>query len=143
MYQLHGRIGRLRYLAYVFGIFVVINFSLLLLSIPLGAISAGTSLFLVALSLPLNIVSIIIFSRRRLNDLGHSGWFTLLTFIPVVNFVFGLYLFFARGDEASNEYGLPPNTTPILVKICGLMIPIVLLWAYWQPLHLLLTNNIK
>lgn len=42
---------------------------------------------------PLTIVAGI----RRLHDLGRSGWFLLLAFVPVVNVVMMLLLLFAKG----------------------------------------------
>ena len=38
---------------------------------------------------------------RRWHDLGKSGWYTLLMFIPFVGFVTLLYLFFAPGERSS------------------------------------------
>jgi uncharacterized membrane protein YhaH (DUF805 family) len=125
MMQLHGRIGRIRYLAYQFASSLLIGVLIAFLGAALNSISLSFIAWLPILSLPLYFASLFIFGRRRLNDLGHSGWFILLTFIPIVNFVFGLYLVFARGDEANNEYGPPPNPTPTLVKIGGLIIPII------------------
>lgn len=34
---------------------------------------------------------------RRLHDLGRSGWWSLLMFVPLVNFVSLIYLLFAKG----------------------------------------------
>ena len=42
---------------------------------------------------------------RRLHDLGRSGWYVLVTFIPLVGLIFLIYLFFARGQAGPNEYG--------------------------------------
>ena len=46
---------------------------------------------------------------RRCHDLGHSGWLVLLSFLPYVNFVFGLYLVFASGEPGPNRFGPPPG----------------------------------
>lgn len=45
---------------------------------------------------------------KRFHDLGKSGWFTCLLFIPVVNFIFGIYIAFFKGEECDNEYGPNP-----------------------------------
>ncbi len=55
----------------------------------------------------LNVAEIMI-SIRRLHDLGHTGWLVLLTYIPLVNFVFGIYLLFAHGNRGPNIYGPDP-----------------------------------
>ncbi len=44
---------------------------------------------------------------RRAHDVGLSGWFILLTFIPYIGFMFGLYLLFKKGDLNANKYGQP------------------------------------
>ena len=45
---------------------------------------------------------------KRCHDLGKSGFFGLLLLIPLVNFIFGIYLAFFKGDENDNEYGASP-----------------------------------
>ena len=49
------------------------------------------------------------FNRKRLHDLGKSGWLTLLQFIPGVGFLLWLYLACTRGNVGSNSYGLDPR----------------------------------
>jgi uncharacterized membrane protein YhaH (DUF805 family) len=46
---------------------------------------------------------------RRFHDLGNSGWYTLLLFIPLVGFVYGLILLFKKGTEGPNQYGEDPT----------------------------------
>ena len=51
-------------------------------------------------------------SVRRLHDLGYSGWFALLLYIPLIKICFGLIFFilmFIDGDAAPNTYGMPPT----------------------------------
>lgn len=47
---------------------------------------------------------------RRLHDIGKSGWFLLLGFIPILGFLVLLYWFVQPG-EGANEYG-PPLAGP-------------------------------
>jgi uncharacterized membrane protein YhaH (DUF805 family) len=49
---------------------------------------------------------------RRLHDLGRSGWWMLLSFIPAVGTVVLLVFCLQEGDPADNEYGPPINTDP-------------------------------
>lgn len=47
-------------------------------------------------------------SVRRLHDTGRSGWYILLSFIPIVGLV--IYFFLAQeSSEGSNEYGENPH----------------------------------
>lgn len=56
-------------------------------------------------------------ASRRLNDMNRCGWLALLTFIPFVNVVFGLWLLFWLGDSGANAYGPPAcaNSTGVMV----------------------------
>jgi uncharacterized membrane protein YhaH (DUF805 family) len=45
---------------------------------------------------------------KRAHDRGHSGWFLLLGFIPLVNIVVGFQLAFLAGDSGPNQYGPDP-----------------------------------
>ena len=47
-------------------------------------------------------------AARRLHDLGKSGWWQLLSLIPIVNLAFALYLLFFKGEEGDNRFGPDP-----------------------------------
>ncbi|MDW3224660.1 MAG: DUF805 domain-containing protein [Paracoccaceae bacterium] len=44
---------------------------------------------------------------RRLHDIGRSGWWLLLSLIPLIGFLVLLY-FYTRPSDPENEWG-PPN----------------------------------
>lgn len=133
--RVSGRFGRLSYLAWLFIssiIFIVIAVVLFAIfgsvidpqnpenfSIP--AIIIATILYIAF------IYFSFIFMIRRLHDRNHSGWLSLLMFVPVLNIVLALYLIFAKGDAGSNNFGAP-RITPGWEKIVGwlyiLMIPL-------------------
>ncbi len=46
---------------------------------------------------------------RRLHDIGKSGWFVLLGFIPLIGTVIMLALMTTEGDRRRNAYGLDPK----------------------------------
>lgn len=46
---------------------------------------------------------------RRLHDFNQSGWWVLISLVPLVNILFALFLFFKKGKEESNKYGEPAN----------------------------------
>ena len=52
--------------------------------------------------------SIFCLAIRRLHDLDKSGWWVLLSFVPIINFVLGLYLMFKKGMEGNNRFGSDP-----------------------------------
>ena len=58
---------------------------------------------------------------RRIHDLGKNGWLVLLVFIPIVNFFFMLWLFFAKGQIGDNVFGpAPKDEDPFLKTLFGL-----------------------
>ncbi|TPG36312.1 DUF805 domain-containing protein [Flavobacterium pectinovorum] len=46
---------------------------------------------------------------RRLHDVGKSGWFYLVAFIPVVGAIWILILFCTEGNPGPNQYGPDPK----------------------------------
>lgn len=46
---------------------------------------------------------------RRLHDHGEPGIKYLMTFIPLIGFIFYLMLVFTRGDDYENDYGPDPR----------------------------------
>ena len=46
---------------------------------------------------------------QRLHDMGYSGWFQLLTLIPLVNLILFLVMIFAPTQQTANKYGPVPT----------------------------------
>jgi len=68
---------------------------------------------------------------KRFHDLGHSGWWAITTFIPLLALIPYIYLFFWRGTEGTNQYGpdpLAPAVTPV---------------AQYQPQHSLRQTQVS
>ena len=131
LFSLHGRIGRLRYLAYSFVAMIVMSFFIGIaaaVAIPqfAGKNEPGAGLMLVMFLLYIPIIAVgLIMVKRRLNDLDHSGWFSLLMIVPFLNFIFGLYLMFGSGSPGTNSYGPRPAKNSWLMVIGGLILPII------------------
>ena len=68
-----------------------------------------TVLYVVGMAFFMNIMILQYYplSARRLHDLNESGWYSLLTFVPISQF-FILYLMFKKGTPGANKYGKPP-----------------------------------
>lgn len=69
--------------------------------------SEGVAIFTLLVFLPIMWI-LCANIAKRCHDLGKSGFFGLLLLIPLVNFIFGIYLAFFKGDENDNEYGVSP-----------------------------------
>ncbi len=107
-----GRLNRLAYLKYVIGFSVasfILNFIVGIIAALLTGSAESTLMYIlsVIVTLPLSVGAIMA-AIRRLHDLNRSGWFMLLTLIPVVNFIFGIYIVFFRGTKGYNKYGADP-----------------------------------
>ena len=133
--SIHGRLGRLRYLAYTW-------VSAILLSIVSGILAAVLlPLFIkpgstqptvvgaiaaILVYLPI-IAASLIYTKRRLNDLDHSGWFGLFMLVPFLNILCGLYLLIAPGSSDNNRYGAKPEKNSSLLMIAGVLAPLLVI----------------
>ncbi len=63
-------------------------------------------LFAVALLLPYLSVAV-----RRLQDIGKSGWWILLAFIPIIGALVLVYFYVTDSQEGSNLYGENPKSS--------------------------------
>ncbi|MFY9921851.1 MAG: DUF805 domain-containing protein [Mycobacterium sp.] len=46
---------------------------------------------------------------RRLHDTDRSGWWILISFIPIIGFIVLLVFHLQQGDPIDNRYGSPPR----------------------------------
>jgi uncharacterized membrane protein YhaH (DUF805 family) len=125
-----GRIDRKTFTKHYLGVIILtllfilallgFSFSLGFVLVKLDTVSFETSEnildFVELISLILNMLMMIILlwvgfsaTAKRLHDLGFSGWWQLLTFIPFVGivpwFVILLVCFFKQGKNEENKYG--------------------------------------
>ncbi len=68
---------------------------------------AETDIFIPVLALA-NLLPWLAVSVRRMHDIGKSGWFLLITFIPFGN-IFILFSLASEGSKGKNEYGPDPK----------------------------------
>ncbi|MGZ5341123.1 MAG: DUF805 domain-containing protein [Solirubrobacterales bacterium] len=62
----------------------------------------GLALFLPGLSV----------SIRRLHDTNRTGWWVLISFIPIIGFIVLLIFYIQESDPGENQYGPPPAAAP-------------------------------
>ncbi len=92
------------------------NFALFCLAgaAGLGAIDMiifGTTLGLPPMCLIFSLVVAVPMATlafRRLHDLCHSGWWMLLSFVPVLGWLVLLYFFVQPGTDGDNAFGPDP-----------------------------------
>ena len=122
MWSASGRLGRLRYLAYLTGAWLVCGFIvgfLRGLAGPVVGLGVGGILYIVALVLGIMV------AIQRSHDMDWSGWTVLLMLIPLAGFIW----MFAPGTKGVNSYGAPPPPNTTGVTILGLLLPIISLIA--------------
>ncbi|MAW29596.1 MAG: hypothetical protein CMP98_12420 [Gammaproteobacteria bacterium] len=73
------------------------------------AIITGIFVTLLFVMLLLGTVFSFIFMIKRLDDLGASGWFSVLSLVFIVNMFMLLFLLLWRGNKGSNKFGPPPR----------------------------------
>lgn len=127
-FSLDGRIGRLRYLAYICSL--ALGFNVLFMGVGLlanlGQVRETLAPGMSILTILANIIYLaigLIYARRRLNDMDHSGMMGLLLIIPFINLLLALYLVFGKGSDGRNRFGPEPAPNTLPVKILGLGIP--------------------
>lgn len=74
-------------------------------SLVLGIVSSYVSW---AFSLATLIPSLAV-GARRLHDVNKSGWLQLLGLIPILGWIYLIYVCAQPGDAADNQYGAPPS----------------------------------
>jgi uncharacterized membrane protein YhaH (DUF805 family) len=84
------------YLFLMLGVFVTVFLDALM------GIGLFSGLFILAMILPMLFVTI-----RRLHDVGRSGWWILISLIPIASLVL-LYWTIIEGDKGDNAFGPHP-----------------------------------
>lgn len=127
LFALNGRIGRVRWFAYMIAVWLLWSTAVAILLIPLASFSPalaekmGTLLTWCFWLLP------IIVSRRRMHDFGTSAWYLLCLLIPFINLYFFFILMFKRGDKGNNEFGPEPAPNDRWVYGILLIFPAIVL----------------
>lgn len=118
-----GRATRTEYaLFHVSGIIGLILFQLvsIFVTAAMGGVDSGTATAVqMGMALMFGIGSLVLVASflighvsigiRRLHDHGEPGLKYLLTFIPLIGFIFWLMMIFTRGDDYENDYGPDPR----------------------------------
>ena len=64
--------------------------------------------FLTLLLMMISLIQMLFVTHRRLHDLNASGWWQIITFIPLGQLLMICFIFF-KGTKGSNKYGPPPE----------------------------------
>lgn len=123
LFSAKGRVGRLRYLAYNLGSYILMVAAALVLGFIAGALgfpkAAGV---LGVLAVIPYFIFIVLMTIQRSHDMGWTGWTALLALIPFV----GLIWLLNPGTKGGNRFGAPPPPNTTMVKIGGLAFPVIM-----------------
>lgn len=98
-----GRARRKEYwMFFLFNFLFTILFSIIEMMLGLGGILSG--IYGLAVLLPSIAVSV-----RRLHDIGRTGWWMLLSFIPVIGLIVLLVFAVLDSQPGENKYGPNPK----------------------------------
>ena len=126
-----GRLGRLRYFTYSFGIiltiYIVIGLGFGISSfLPEGANTIVMGIVGVIGMIAMIYMSILLMVKR-LHDTNKSGWLSLVMLIPIISIFFSFYLWFMPGSGEKNSYGNPPPPNKTAILIIALLAILVIL----------------
>ena len=133
IFSFQGRIGRLRYLAYGIGLSIlmmIVIMPVMFMTVGLGAFMGGGESFspmvivMFGVFLVASFIITIMFGKRRFNDLGRTGWWSILLLVPYVMLIPAIYLIFFAGNQGDNHYGAAPCENSLGVKIVALLLPV-------------------
>lgn len=125
IFGVKGRLGRARYLAYMVSLLLIFWLGG---SVLTGVATAATAMISKQATMVVMIGMMIViygtmivistlFSIQRVHDFDSSGWLVLLMYVPIINIIFGIMLWFIPGTDGENRFGqkTPPNGTGVII----------------------------
>ena len=112
IFTAEGRLNRLGYIKYMIflaiiaggGLFITSSMATFLTGDPTGMlVNVVTGIWGIV-----GAIGNLMLMIRRLHDMGKSGYFAIISLVPVFGFIFSIYLFCAAGQVGSNQYGEDP-----------------------------------
>jgi len=116
LFTSEGRIGRVRYLGYSFGLTFLAAIVIGVAGALAGAVAPGSAVVVAVIGYLAVVVAQIMLTIQRAHDMNVTGWLWLISLIPLGALVFLL----VPGTRGENNYGKPPppNTTGAVVLAC-------------------------
>jgi len=125
IFSASGRLGRVRYIGYTFGVTILIGIVMAVLAGLAAVASPGASIAVVGIGYIAIIVVQFMLTIQRAHDFNTTGWLSLISLIPLAVLVF----WFVPGTPGENDYGKqpPPNTTGVILLAC--LLPFVMIFG--------------
>jgi uncharacterized membrane protein YhaH (DUF805 family) len=116
-----GRIGRVRYIGYSFGLSLLIMIALLVVAGLVSLITPSAAILVVGVGYIAMIVVQFLLTIQRAHDMNVTGWLSLIVFVPFAFLVFWL----APGTPGENDYGKPPPPNSGGAVALAFLLPVV------------------
>lgn len=116
LFDFHGRIRRSTWWAWVLLTIIVSSF----IAWVVSGLLVGDAPYTLADRVERKICWLVMIwplmalNAKRSHDLGWSGWWTLLSFIPLVNLIYWFRLGFEDGQPGDNAHGPSPKSAVAL-----------------------------
>ena len=152
IFSAKGRIGRVRYIAYLTGFAVILIVLMVVAGLQVGGIlgsetNTDTSVISAATSprslvYPIGVAAFIVFiallTIQRAHDFNVDGWLALLIVVPLLNLIF----LAIPGTQGENRFGkqTPPNGSGAIIPA---LIPIAILGLIWSVIDGLNVHGIR
>ena len=85
---------------------LLLSFGAAIVDASIGAGDSGPLGLLVSLGMFLPSLAVAI---RRLHDIGRSGWWYLIVFVPLVGLIVLIVFFCTKSQDTANQWGMPPR----------------------------------
>ncbi|MEQ1880244.1 MAG: DUF805 domain-containing protein [Burkholderiales bacterium] len=131
-----GRLGRVRYIGYSIGLTLLVAMLVGGLGGGLAtAVGPGVAMAVAGIGYIFMFVVMFLLTIQRAHDFNTTGWLSLLSLIPLVNFIF----WFVPGTEGENRFGkqTPPNSVGamLLASILPLIFVVGIVAAIALPAY--------
>ena len=107
-----GRARRTEFwLFFLFNCIIALVLSIIEAIVGITSIAGASifgSLYMLAVFIPYLAVGV-----RRLHDTGRSGWWMLISFVPIIGSIVLLVFFVQDSQDGHNQYGPNPKAFPV------------------------------
>lgn len=109
-----GRARRKEFWMFMF-VHALVSMACGFLDVLLGTWSddLGSGLFVTVYNFAV-LIPVVAVSVRRLHDVGRSGWWYLIWFVPGIGWLIFLVMMLIDSDEGPNEYGPNPKQEQVM-----------------------------
>ena len=123
VFSAEGRIGRVRYIGYTFGVTLLIAVLIGIVGALVGAAAPAAAFAVGVVGYIAIVVAQVMLTIQRSHDMNVTGWLCLISLIPLAALVF----WFVPGTPGENNYGKPPppNTMGAVVLAC--ILPLIMI----------------